>query len=797
MAPEISARRAALLFAAPLFLLLLAAVVLPLARGTETLILRDVLNTHFPMKLAQAKAMSEGYFPLLDPYRAGGQPLAGNPNAVPFYPDNLLYLVGSPFWAFNAHFWLHLLLAPLAFYWLARAWGLRREAAWAAALCYTVSGFFLSHLNFYNLIAGAALAPALVAACLQYADPKRRALAAPIALLWTLLVLGGDPQLATLALIVAASALAAVWRERSGLPWRRSLGPLALLAAAFAVGSLVALPQLIELRRILPVSYRGYLGYGEASALITSWDPRTLAEWFLPFVYGRPDVIQHGAFWASRQLYAGFLPFYFSLYPGFLTFGLVAAAGKPRGKAAWWAWGSIGVGLFFALGKFNPVVVGLIRLAGKVSLRYPVKLWPLIAIGAALLCGLGFERLMNEGQDGPARRRLRAVLGVAAVAAVLFFGFLAFFPGPAEAWLDLFIPKPAQFIANERLRWAGLTLLTAAVLGALALSLRLTRRSWAVGGALLLAVHAGSQLFFLKPLYPTDAVAPYLVPPPALAHVPRDVLVASPDFNYLFGPSNLRHGKFPDGRFLWVERRAFYELHPITGPLWDRRFELRVAPEGLDTFLARMAQGTVKQADTPRRIRLLAAFGVGRLLLGRPLDPVPPGVRLLATVPSFGQTLFVYEIVPRAPEVFLARRVFETPRVGDAYQRLGDPGFDPTSDAVIYGQDKVRQRGGGSARVVSQGPESVTIEATAGKGGSVLVLQRSHLLYEATLDGNPVDLFAANGYRIGAEIPEGRHTLRLYLDRRPLHRSAAAAALGLLLVPLLGWWGRRAGRPRG
>ena len=172
-------------------------------------------------------------------------------------------------------------------------------------------------------------------------------------------------------------------------------------------------------------------------------------------------------------------------------------------------------------------------------------------------------------------------------------------------------------------------------------------------------------------------------------------------------------------------------------------------------------------------------------------------MHLLATVPSFGQTLFVYEIVPRAPEVFLASRVFETPRVGDAYQRLGDPGFDPTSDAVIYGQGKVRQRGGGSARVVSQGPESVTIEATAGKGGSVLVLQRSHLLYEATLDGKPVDLFAANGYRIGAEIPEGRHILRLYLDRRPLHRSAAAAALGLVLVPLLGWWGRRAGRPRG
>jgi hypothetical protein len=267
--------------------------------------------------------------------------------------------------------------------------------------------------------------------------------------------------------------------------------------------------------------------------------------------------------------------------------------------------------------------------------------------------------------------------------------------------------------------------------------------------------------------------------------VPRDVLVASPDFNYLFGPSNLRQGNLPDDRFLWVERRAFYELHPITGPLWRRRFELRVAPEGLDTFLARMAQGAVKRADTPRRIRLLASFGIGRLLLSRPLDPIPPGVRLIATVPSFGQSLSIYEVAPRAPEVFLARRVFKAPLVGDAYNRLGDPGFDPTGDAVIYGKGEPQTRGGGVARIVRQAAEEVTIEATAGKGGSVLVLQRSQLLYKATLDGKPVRLFAANGYRIGAEVPEGRHTLHLFLDRKPLHRSVGAAAFGLLLLPLL------------
>src|SRR3954453_6439671 len=188
------------LYAGPL-LILLALIFLPLIRGTETLVLRDVLNSHLPMKWSQAEAMRHGPFPILDPYRAGGQPLAGNLNAAPFYPDNVLYLLGSTFWAFNAHFWLHLLLAPFAFYWLGRAWGLSRQASWAAAVCWTVSGFFLSHLNFYNLIAGVSLAPALMAACLDFVRfPLRRVWLAPaVAILWTLLLLGGDPQTAGLA----------------------------------------------------------------------------------------------------------------------------------------------------------------------------------------------------------------------------------------------------------------------------------------------------------------------------------------------------------------------------------------------------------------------------------------------------------------------------------------------------------------------------------------------------------------------------------------------------------------------
>lgn len=155
---------------APLFvlpaILAIAVAIAPLVTGRDTLYLRDVLNTHLEMKVAQAEAMREGRVPLIDPYRAGGQPLAGNPNAVPFYPDNLLYLVSSVLWALNAHFWLHWLVAPFAMYWLAREWDLEPEAAWSAGVVYALSGYFVSQLTFLNLVVVTALAPALAASAL-------------------------------------------------------------------------------------------------------------------------------------------------------------------------------------------------------------------------------------------------------------------------------------------------------------------------------------------------------------------------------------------------------------------------------------------------------------------------------------------------------------------------------------------------------------------------------------------------------------------------------------------------------
>jgi hypothetical protein len=101
--------------------------------------------------------------------------------------------------------------------------------------------------------------------------------------------------------------------------------------------------------------------------------------------------------------------------------------------------------------------------------------------------------------------------------------------------------------------------------------------------------------------------------------------------------------------------------------------------------------------------------------------------------------------------------------------------------------------GGGTARFLRRGPESFEIETAAGPGGALLAVQRTNLLFQAAIDSHPTPLFTANAYRIGVDVPEGRHRVRFWIDRGPLHRSLAMAVIGLLLVPGLAWWGRRAG----
>lgn len=771
-------KRFLFLYAAPV-MVLLAVAMAPLISGGRTLYLRDVLNAHFEMKSAEAQALRAGYVPLIDPYRGGGQPLLGNPNSVPLYPDNLLYLIASTLWALNAHFWLHLLIAPWAMFWLAREWGLERAPAWAAGAIYAASGFFLSNFNFYNLIAGVALAPALIAAMLASARRPAGWRLAAVGGLWALMLLAGDPFTAALAL---ALALAAVFFDQ-GVS-RRLMKPFLLLAASLVAGTLVAAPQLVEMWRILPLSFRGYWGYSPTSTTVASWDPRQAAGWFLPFLFGRPDRIATASFW-GRRFFTGNPPFYFSLYPGLLAMGLVVASGLPRGRERLWAWTVAVGGIFFALGRFNPLLGWFWRAEIGRSFRYPVKFWLPVAIGGALLAAIGFERAVEKAETLPRRRLVLTLTGLGVALGTLWV-VLVLTPQAGLAMLRKLIPAsfPGGFVGFERLRWGGLCLLSVLVLVILALAIRLARRWPLAAGAALLIVHVAAQLFFLRPLMPTDRSAPYLRPPSLLSQIPATALTVRGAYGPVMGPSKLNLGPFPSNRAYWLERRAFATLYPMGGPRWRRRFDLAPSPEGLDSFLSQTAVRVMQNARSDRdRLRLLAAWGVGRLIVDAPLRTgLEAQAKLLWKGSILGQPVFVYGVEGAAPAVGFAQHLRYAGDISSTYDELVAPEFDPRSSVVLAGVGRSSDGGGGSVRITASTPESLSVIVDARTAGAVVVQRAYQGFYRAWLDGSQVSIAAANLDRMAVRVPAGHHRLLIATDRRPLLWEAALALLGVLLL---------------
>ena len=771
-------RRFLLAYVVPTLLILLWAV-LPLIRGTHTLYLRDVLNAHLQKKLVQVTAMEEGYLPLVDPLRDGGQPLVGNPNSVALYPDNVLFLMTPTFWALNAHFWLHLLLAPFSGYWLARSWGLRKEAAWAAGVCFAGSGYFLSTLNLYNLVAGVALTPALVAAMIDLSAATLRASRlVAVAGIWTLLLLSGDPMTAAAALFLAMSAAVFRWGLRT-VRWPWSM-------VALALGTLIALPQLVEFVRILPLTFRGHWGFTFQQATVASWDPVTSVELLVPFFFGQPDL----TFWGKR-FYSNHLPLFMTLSPGVVALALIGVSGRPRQRSAWWAWAMVALGLFLVLGKFNPLMGLLWKLPGASLLRLPVKFWLLVAVGSSVLCALGFERFLDRDQRGSFDRWILTGLTVFYLSAWLV---LTVFSSPVNERIRQLVPDTFSddLVNHERVRWAGICLLSLLALLLVGFLWRLAGKWPALAGAALLSLFLVFQFVVLRPALAADEVTALEKPSPLLKVVPEGAVVMHGKAGGAFGESTVPLGEYPDQRILNLQRQTFYELYPVAGIMRGRRYEFSISPEGLDSFLTRVTEFTLHHQSDLNRVRILAASGVEYLLVDRELDPeAGREVELVRREPSTGGDILVYRLIRTAPAVQLVGRVLRAPHLNAALTWMVSDDFDPNHSAVLPEGGADLDGPSGSVTVVKSGPEELEV-LTSSEAPGALVVQRAFLpLYRATVDGQEVPIVAANIHRLGIDVAAGSHRVRVWIDRRPLWVSSCVALGALVALIWLAWKLRR------
>jgi hypothetical protein len=755
-------------------LLLVPAVLLPdlgAALPLRSYFFRDFTVTFFPLRLFAARELSEGRLATWNPFV-----FEGSFQLPALYPPELLHALwpGPVFisWLLT----LHLPLAALAAYWLARELGASRPGSFVSGAVYALAGFALSCLNLYVFLQALALAPCVAGLLRRAALRGGRSMIAAAAFVAL--------ALSTLAVeFVVQSILLGVALGLVGAPSRAGLARLAV-AAGLGLG-LAGLPIALTLG-LLPETARG-AGFTPEVALGNAVHPAVFLQSLLPGLFGQPSAPAQ-AWWGGRFFTKG-LPYFLSLYlgPVVLALAAVGTVALPRRvRPVLLVLAALGV--WYAVGERGGLAPFVSRLPLGASFRFPSKALLLPHLAVAMAAGFAVERL----RFGRAWGWLAAATGFAAAVAVGLAVLLSVAPPDLVAWtgvLPSYWPTVAQVTRHE----AGVVLLLALAVGgsALAADRGLLRRGWAVAVvAMLVVVDLARAGVGLNP----QVHASFFDPLPEVAALRLDELDGGRVFSYGLDHSPaFREVLARGGRDLTLT--GHYLHRQILGPYANVIDRVEAAEASDLTGFAPRERELSPEAYQPRRAGELVPWfrnaGVARVLS---LDPLSHAELVpMTAVPAgpSGVAIQVYGL-NTWPRASLACRATPVARPEEALALPYRKGFDPWREVALVREGSEGPDDAlpatctkGRARLAwrTAGEERYEVEANA---SAYLVVRASHARgWRGFVDGVPQPVLRANGKHRAVAVNAGRHEVVLRYEPPGLLAGAAVSLLALLAVAVL------------
>jgi hypothetical protein len=691
----------------------------------------DAAYVFEPDGLQVRAALRDGRLPVWTPLASGGRPLLAAQQSAPLFP---LTWIGVVFPYFASLAWiavLKLLLAGLGTVVLARLLGLRPGPALLGGIAFAFGSYLVDwlmhpHVNAYVLL------PWLFAGaerlCRSAALRDAGALAAMFGLAW----LGGQPESALL--VSLATAAWVVCR----LPGRRAV---LLAAGALGFGLALAAVMLLPLKEAL-----------DASASTSRSGPplplKAVATLVLPEYWGRPDrvgEIPAPVNFTERTLYVGVLP------------ALLAAAGlvarRPRGPQLFFA-GLAAAALLvsFDTGPIPDVVYDLPVLDAINVSRALV----LTAFAIAMLAAYGLERWRDA--DPAARRRMLIVAGVVAVLPALAVaptrlgalgGAVDHLGGRVTTGAD-----PVNLAAA--LRW-----LVFAAAGIAALALARRRLAW-----------------------------------PACALAALDLLWMGWGFNPAIDKAQAEPPEPPavaamrqlGGRVVGIGG-----LEPNTASRWDladARGHEQPSVERTVRLWYALGGGATASTEAvnpaePRTPHLLDIFGVRAVLVDRRVQ-VPP----LRGDPIVydGSGGFVLDHRTALPLAYVAYGWQPSARFEESLLRVAAGRTRQARDTPVIETRDVPPAGdpppATPASVTARSDTAVTVEVDARRAGRLVLLHTFYPGWEATVDGRPATIEAANAAFRAVAVPAGRHEVRFRYRPTSVRDGAIVSLAALLAISL-------------
>ena len=453
----------------------------PMISGQKICGFRDSAYLYYPLFYWIDSVWASGEWPLWNPYCGAGIPVIGDGSSCVFYPGKLVFLLRFLSYPcrYGLFLSLHVLLATVGAYWLARCLKIRPWPAAFAGLAYGFGGPLLTQVSNVIYLIGGAWFP-IAAGCMLLVVSERRWIWS-----WGLagslgcMLLGSDPQSVYHLLLLGAAGLVwptfrvFVWqhlywagyqnRSEEFVAQRNTLLLMHVqLLIAIAGGLLLASIQLLPSLEWSKMSVRnlyehprniyeilgsdgdagqGLLGIPSADSHHShsyqfSLAPWTLHETFLPNVSGR--------MYPNNHRYLDYLPgtdrvWFPSLYLGVLSVFLAILSFRfwgRRRKQVLLTWAV----MFFTCGAFGwyGVVWALTEFGGfqfegwgahvgslywamstllpkYVMFRYPAKLFLIASLGLALLAGRSLDEVGRRKKFASFWRPLVVAVGIQGV----------------------------------------------------------------------------------------------------------------------------------------------------------------------------------------------------------------------------------------------------------------------------------------------------------------------------------------------------------------------------------------------
>lgn len=781
----------------------------------------DLVNYFFPLKTYAARLVWQGELPLWNPDYFLGVPLLANiQNALLYPPDFLFYVL--PFaWAVDASTVLHVAIAGVGMYSLARwGWGLGPFAGWCAGAVFAGSGYIAAHIGHLNQVHAAVWLPtiALAALCAARGTRRVRWLAAGSVFL-ALQVLAGHAQevyYGLLALCLYAGAMdlsgrAATedWRVLAHPHWpsrtsdnqssvhRRALAwvdvrfpHLTSLLAISVGGAGLAAVQLLPAFELSGQSYRsGGIPFDEA----TSWavDRTAIFDSLLPNFWAVPSQEVVG--------YTGVVS---------LVLALLALARPASRRHTLLLTGLAVLAVALSLGSYTPLYWWLHdHLPGFSSFRAPGRWMFIYTFAVAGLAAHGAQCLVDRQPADERERRVRG-FGLALLAAGAALGVF---------YIRSYLVHAIHRLPNEKIVAIWLVvLLAAAGLCLVGITTGLGRR--ASLPRLLLAALLAGELFAAG--WPMEYNRP--VPPEVYAEVPavagRAAVAASAEpqarvlsiarEDHLDVERMGRGTPFPEDR----EYLHYVRMREVLKPNLPLAYGLSTL-DGYDGgLLPTREYAAMKELLLPREravphltiaaqardwadSRLLGALNVAAILADADANPGPgawqaetfAGLTRLYRNPDLLPRAYVvpgYEVVDSSLRTRVAAlRTADLRRVAVLEKRPAGLASSGTG-AGAKGGDVV------AARIVRYSPRQVELVAHVPypSGGLVVLSDAAFPGWHATVDGRPAEVLRANVLLRAVALPAGEHRVRF--TYQPWTFWAGVAVTLLAAAGLIALWRR-------